>query len=153
MVRDRDCPFCDIVAGDAPATVVYEDKVAIAFLPLNPATKGHTLVIPRTHVRDFFELDAGLAASLSTAVLRTANAVRLAVHPEGTNLITSSGTAAQQTVFHLHIHILPRFTHDRVGDIWPEARRMAAGDMQALSRAIAGAVSALSGNDAHGSPR
>jgi len=99
--------------------MVWSGDGAIAFLPLHPATAGHTLVVPRVHVPDFLALDDDLGASMSRAVLAVAHAVRDAMQPDGMNLITSSGTAAQQTVFHLHVHVLPRYDGDRVGDIWP----------------------------------
>ena len=111
-----ECPFCLIVAGDAPARVVYADDHSIAFLPLNPATPGHTLVVPKEHVADFFALSEASALPLGNAVSKVARAVRSAVSADGMNLITSSGVAAQQTVFHLHIHVVPRMEGDAVGD-------------------------------------
>lgn len=135
-----ECPFCLIVAGDAPARVVYADDHSIAFLPLNPATPGHTLVVPKEHVEDFFALSEASALPLGNAVSKVARAVRSAVSADGMNLITSSGVAAQQTVFHLHIHVLPRMEGDAVGDIWPPDRPMAASEADALRARISGAV-------------
>ena len=102
------CVFCDIVAGRAPATIVREWPEAIAFVPLNPVTPGHTLVIPRRHVRD-----AGQNPLITKEVMGCA-AVLMGELPSA-NLITSQGSAATQTVPHLHAHVVPR----RPGDGLP----------------------------------
>lgn len=120
-----DCEFCRIVQGDSPATVVFESARTLAFFPLSPAVTGHTLVIPKEHVTDFLSLtDAGLVAELGRTTVQVGNAIRTAVQPEGMNVITSAGAAATQTVFHLHLHLVPRWSHDRIGDIWPPSRPM-----------------------------
>ena len=136
----RDCPFCAIVAGAQPARMVYADNHNVAFLPLHPATRGHTLVVPRSHAADFLALDAPAAARLSAAVLAVAAAVQDAIEPEGMNLITSAGAAAAQTVFHLHVHVLPRTTGDRVGDIWPADQPMSENEADHVQELIASAV-------------
>lgn len=115
-----DCPFCEIVERrDPDAREVYRDDYVIAFFPTEPATLGHTLVIPREHIRDIWELDAATAGHLSKVVVRLATAVRRAVEPSGLNVIQSNGEAASQTVPHLHVHIVPRWPHDALGRIWP----------------------------------
>lgn len=91
----------------------------MAFFPLEPATLGHTLVVPREHIPDIWDLDEGTAGHLSKAVVRLARAVQIAIEPQGLNIIQSNGEAASQTVFHLHVHIVPRWTGDAVGRIWP----------------------------------
>lgn len=146
MSGNRDCAFCAIVDGDGSARVVYQDPYSVAFLPLNPATPGHTLVVPRRHVSDFFGLDPQLSAHVSESVLRTAEAVRAAMAPDGMNLITSSGEAAQQTVFHLHVHVLPRSSGDRVGDLWPEDQPMVAREADLIQQQIQSAAAALFDN-------
>jgi histidine triad (HIT) family protein len=114
------CPFCAIVRGeDRSVEIVCEDKSWIAFFPLEPATPGHTLVIPRTHVSDLWAARPPLVAELMSGVLRVGEAINSAIKPEGMNLITSAGKAAEQTVFHLHLHVVPRWTQDRFGRIWP----------------------------------
>lgn len=140
MSRDLECVFCDIVAGDADAQMVYEDDIIVAFLPLNPATPGHTLVVPRDHVADFFDVSEPLATELVRATKLVARAVRRAMQPEGTNLITSAGSAAQQTVLHVHVHVLPRFDGDRVGDIWPPDQPMTVSETGRVRRKIASAL-------------
>lgn len=118
-IDTRDCPFCAIVAGaDSTVDIVCSGKTWLAFFPDSPATPGHTLVIPRDHVTDLWQAPPSLGADLFHAVSTVGKAVSHAVNPEGLNLITSSGEAAEQTVFHLHLHIVPRWTNDRL-DIWP----------------------------------
>lgn len=117
---DAGCDFCAIARSDDPSVqVVCEDDDWIAFFPLKPATTGHTLVIPRRHVTDVWELDEPLGSELMAAVVRVGRAVQAAVRPEGMNLISSKGHAAEQTVFHLHLHVLPRWNRDGFDRIWP----------------------------------
>lgn len=114
------CDFCRIASGDDQTVrVVCEGKEWIAFFPLRPATTGHTLVIPRRHVTDLWELKSPLSSELMTTVIRVGRAIQSAVNPEGMNLITSKGSAAEQSVFHLHLHLLPRWTRDGFEKIWP----------------------------------
>lgn len=114
------CDFCSIAGGqDETAEVVAEGKAWVAFFPLEPATPGHTLVIPRRHVRDLWDLDEQTAGIMINAAVSVGNAIQKALAPDGMNLITSSGRAAEQTVFHLHFHIVPRWTDDGFGRIWP----------------------------------
>lgn len=107
----------------------------LAFFPRDPATPGHTLVIPRTHVEDVWFLDAELGSELMAAVVRVGNAIRQAISPAGMNLISSSGEAAEQTVYHLHFHVLPRYPDDGI-DIWPPKSRMP----DELERSVADAI-------------
>lgn len=115
-----DCPFCEIVQMDDPdAREVYRDKYVVAFFPLEPATLGHTLVVPRQHIPDIWSIDEDTASRLAQVVIRLSNVMRKALQPEGLNVIQSNGEAATQTVPHLHVHLLPRWTGDGVGRIWP----------------------------------
>lgn len=116
---DTSCPFCAIIMGEGPARVVYRDDHAVAFFPLRPATFGHTLVVPRRHIPDIWELPEAAVAHLSRAALRVAAALRAAVAPDGLNIIQSSGAAATQTVPHLHVHLVPRWAADAMDPIWP----------------------------------
>lgn len=113
------CPFCAIIMGEGWAREIYRDDHAVAFFPLRPATLGHTLVVPRRHIPDIWELPEADAACLSRTVLRVATALRAAVTPDGLNIIQSSGAAATQTVPHLHVHLVPRWAADAMGPIWP----------------------------------
>lgn len=117
----RDCAFCAIVRGEVPATVVAEDAECIAFFPDEQATLGHTLVVPKAHVSDLWAIERReLISQLMEMVIRIGRALEVVVEPEGMNLITSDGAAASQTVFHLHLHVVPRWPDDRMGNIWPE---------------------------------
>jgi histidine triad (HIT) family protein len=118
-MTDPDCPFCAAGAGRAVTPVVYEDDDALALFPKSPAALGHTLVVPRRHIPDIWALDPAGARSLTDTVLRVAHALRRALRPDGLNVITSAGAAASQTVFHVHVHLVPRWHGDTFGDIWP----------------------------------
>lgn len=131
------CDFCAIARGeDRSVQVVCESGSWIAFFPLKPATKGHTLVIPRRHVEDIWELDDALGADLMAAVIRVGRAVEAAVHPDGMNLISSKGIAAEQTVFHLHLHLLPRWKRDGFDRIWPAESPYEDTDLSAVAERI-----------------
>lgn len=120
--RRPDCDFCSIAQGeDASADIVCEGESWVAFFPLHPATLGHTLVIPRRHVADLWKVEPPLGEQLMTAAIHVGRAIQAALAPEGMNLITSAGEIAEQTVFHLHLHLLPRWPGDGFGDIWPPA--------------------------------
>ncbi|MET8150273.1 HIT family protein [Actinoplanes sp. NPDC049668] len=121
-MRDPDCPFCGIAAGRSEARIVFESPEAMAFLPLNPASRGHTLVIPRDHHADFLTMPSGLNGPVYTAASIVGHALDRALSPEGMNLISSAGEAATQTVLHAHIHLVPRWRGDEIGGIWPTAR-------------------------------
>ncbi len=115
------CPFCEIVQrDDEDAREVYRDEHVVAFFPTEPAVLGHTMVVPREHVPDIWSLSEETASHLAWATVRLAGAVRGAVEPEGLNIIQSNGEAATQTVFHLHVHLVPRWEGDAMGPIWPE---------------------------------
>ncbi len=114
------CPFCEIARGaDRSVAIVCEATRWLAFLPPEPATPGHTLVVPRAHFPDFWALEEDLAAELANAVVSVGRAIDVALNPEGMNLISSSGQAAEQTVFHVHLHVVPRWSQDGFGRIWP----------------------------------
>lgn len=115
-----ECPFCEIVAKEDPdVREVYRDEHVVVFFPLEPATLGHTLVIPKKHIPDIWAVDRDTAGHIASATLRLATAVRLAMRPDGLNVIQSNGEAASQTVMHLHVHVVPRWHNDPVGRIWP----------------------------------
>lgn len=109
------CPFCEIVAGRAPATVVREWDDALAIVPLNPVVDGHTLIIPREHVTDY-----GDDPDVSAATMR--RAAQLADDYGPSNLITSRGRVATQSVFHLHLHLVPRAKDDGLALPWYSGR-------------------------------
>lgn len=115
-----DCIFCRIVAGEAPSSRVYEDERVVAFLDVHPVHPGHTLVVPRLHLPDLRECAADLAAHLFAVSARLAPGITRAVDADAFNIWTAAGRAAGQTVFHLHLHILPRFHGDVFGPRLPK---------------------------------
>ncbi len=112
------CTFCSIVAGDIPALRIYEDDHAVAFMDRLPMTVGHCLVIPRRHVTDIWELTDDDAAHVMQAARRVASLVRERLKPAGVNLLNNNGAAADQTQFHFHIHVIPRYGRDRLLHPW-----------------------------------
>ena len=110
-----DCIFCQIVAGQAPASIVYRDEVVMAFMDLYPISRGHTLVIPVTHAENLAKLQPATGAHLFEVAMRLSNAVREATRCDGINLFVANGAAAGQDVFHFHLHILPRTGGDQLG--------------------------------------
>ncbi|WP_376793288.1 HIT family protein [Thermoflexus sp.] len=106
------CIFCAIVARQQPAEIVYEDERTMAFMDINPANPGHTLVIPKRHAATIFEIDEEDAAAVMRTAVRVARAIRAALAPEGLNLVQSNGRAAGQEIFHLHVHVIPRWVGD-----------------------------------------
>ncbi len=107
------CVFCAIARGDAPAEIVYEDDGTVAFMDRAPLVPGHVLVIPRVHVRALWDLDQPTGAALMRTTVRVAAAVNRAMRPGGMNLFHSTGAAAGQSVFHVHVHVVPRNRGDR----------------------------------------
>lgn len=109
-----DCVFCQIVAGRAPATKVYEDDTLCAFLDIRPIARGHTLVVPKEHATELEDLDPGVGAHMFRAGHRLALAVRRGgLAADGANLVLNDGTAAFQTVPHVHLHVIPRRHGDK----------------------------------------
>lgn len=113
--RVNDCVFCRIVAGEAPAAKVYEDDALCAFLDVRPIARGHTLVIPKRHAAELEDLDAELGAQVFRIGHRLALAIRRSsLAADGANLILNDGTAAFQTVPHVHLHVIPRSHGDKL---------------------------------------
>jgi histidine triad (HIT) family protein len=107
-----DCIFCSIVAGDAPATIIDEDEHTIAFMDIHPWTRGHALVIPREHHENLHEIPEETLSQVAAAAKRLAGRVRDGLEADGVNLLNSTGRAAWQTVFHFHVHVIPRYEGD-----------------------------------------
>jgi diadenosine tetraphosphate (Ap4A) HIT family hydrolase len=110
------CVFCAIIAGELPASIVYRDETCLAFMDIQPVTPGHALVIPLAHAASLAELDRSTFAHMSQVAQRIAAAIRTSgLQCEGINLFLADGEAAGQEVFHVHLHVLPRFTGDGFG--------------------------------------
>ncbi len=129
--RDPDCLFCKIVAGEIPATIIAEDERTVAFMDINPATRGHALVIPRAHARDVHEIDPADLAAVAVAAQAVAGRAVQRLGAAGVNLLNSSGAAAWQTVFHFHMHVIPRYESDPLRLPWVPAQ----GDMDDIAAA------------------
>jgi histidine triad (HIT) family protein len=107
-----DCLFCGIVAGDIPADIVDSDDRTVAFMDINPATRGHALVVPRKHAADLMEIEPSELEAVATAAQRLAKRMKTVLKPAGFNTLNSCGPAAWQTVFHFHMHVVPRYPGD-----------------------------------------
>ena len=118
MAADPDCLFCKIVAGEIPATRVAEDDRTITIMDINPATRGHVLVIPREHAKDLLEIDPEDLAAVAKAAQRLAATMPDRLGADGVNLLNSCGRAAWQTVFHFHMHVIPRYDADPLRLPW-----------------------------------
>jgi histidine triad (HIT) family protein len=108
-IHDDSCIFCKIVRKQAPVSLVYENENVMAFLDMRPLSEGHTLVIPKEHYVTIFEAPEELVAQLHRIVKRVALAVREVTKADGVSIIQQNGKAAGQEVFHLHVHVIPRF--------------------------------------------
>jgi histidine triad (HIT) family protein len=114
----EDCLFCGIIAGDIPGQIVDSDEKTVAFMDINPATKGHALVVPRTHSADLMEISEDDLAATAAAAQRLAKRMRDVLATDGINLINACGAAAWQTVFHFHMHVVPRYADDPLKLPW-----------------------------------
>jgi histidine triad (HIT) family protein len=115
-----DCLFCRLIGGDLPARVVVEDEHCVAFLDTAPAARGHTLVVPREHVTDLWSATPETAAAIGRTCSEVARRIRERLGPDGLTMRQNTGEASGQNVFHLHVHLVPRWHGDgTVGWPWP----------------------------------
>jgi len=114
-----DCVFCKIVTGQMPSTRVFEDEHSLAFMDIGQVNPGHVLVAVKKHADNLYALDGAQAAAVARASVRVARAIRDAFKPEGLSVYQANGKAAGQTVFHYHIHLLPRHAGDGMELTWP----------------------------------
>lgn len=104
-----DCIFCKLINGEIPSAKIYEDEHVFAFMDIMPLTKGHILVIPKEHKESIYDLSEAQAANLFKVVPRLASALKDSYHPAGMNLLNNNGAPAGQSVFHFHLHLIPRY--------------------------------------------
>jgi histidine triad (HIT) family protein len=136
-MADTDCIFCKIVAGAIPASIVDEDERTLAFMDIAPATRGHALVIPRAHSSDLLSIGSEDLAAVALAAQRVARRASERLGAEGVNLLNSCGRTAWQTVFHFHVHVIPRYADDPLKLPWvPVAGDQA--DIQAAAQELSG---------------
>jgi histidine triad (HIT) family protein len=121
MAADPDCIFCKIVGGELPATRVAEDDRTVTFMDLNPATRGHVLIVPREHTTDLLEIGPEDLAAVARAGQKIAQVMLERLGADGVNLLNSCGRAAWQTVFHFHLHVIPRYDADPLRLPWTPA--------------------------------
>jgi histidine triad (HIT) family protein len=117
-LEGSDCLFCGIVAGDVPAQIVDSDEHTVAFMDINPATRGHALVVPRNHAADLFEISDEDLERTTVSARRLARRMKDVLSPDGFNVLNSCGAAAWQTVFHFHLHVVPRYEDDPLELPW-----------------------------------
>ena len=113
-----DCLFCGIIAGDVPGQIVDSDEHTVAFMDINPATKGHALVVPREHADDLMDISDEDLERTMAAARRLARRMDEALEPDGFNILNSCRLAAWQTVFHFHVHVVPRYDDDPLELPW-----------------------------------
>lgn len=124
-----ECIFCAIVEGKIPAAKVYENEYVLAFMDIAPANPGHLLIIPKQHYRNIFDLPAEVGSKIMEAAVSLAKAIREALNPDGLNLFQSNEPAAFQTVFHFHLHLIPRWEGDPLRLPW----RPSEGNMEQIN--------------------
>jgi histidine triad (HIT) family protein len=117
-VNDQDCIFCQIIAGEIPAQIIAEDEKTVAFMDINPATRGHVLAVPRQHARDLLEIEPADLGAVARMAQRVATRMPDRLGADGVNLLNSCGRAAWQTVFHFHMHVIPRYGGDPLRLPW-----------------------------------
>lgn len=138
MAFSNDCIFCKIIKGDIPSAKVYEDEDVLAFLDISQVTKGHTLMIPKNHEENVYELSEHTTKTLFSAVPKVAKAIKAAYDPVGLNVLNNNGKEAGQTVFHYHLHLLPRYGKgDGYGAVWHDhSSQYSSEDLQKMAGEI-----------------
>ena len=130
-----DCVFCRIVARQIPATVVHEDEHTLAFMDLGQVNPGHVLVAVKAHAENLYALNDAQAGAVLRAAARVARAIREAFKPQGLSVYQANGKAAGQTVFHYHLHLVPRHEGDGMALTWP-VKNPARGELEAYAARI-----------------
>ncbi len=134
-----DCLFCKIAKGDIPSATIYEDRYFRVFLDVNPASKGHCLIVPREHFDNIYDLDGETAGRLFALATGVARALRKALSCDGLNLVQNNGKVAGQTVNHFHLHLIPRYEGDQLGLLW-KAKHLKEEEMEELRKKIKNAI-------------
>ena len=135
----EDCIFCRIVRGEIPSAKVFETDTVIAFLDINPVSKGHTLVIPKSHYATFPEIPAEVLSALGEAMQKVGEAVQSQLNCTGFNILLNNGRSAGQLIDHSHFHVVPRKVADGVME-WPAVHPYAEGEVEALRAKLATAL-------------
>jgi histidine triad (HIT) family protein len=130
-MAEQDCIFCKIIAGELPSSIVDEDERTVSFMDIAPATRGHALVIPRAHSADLLSIEAEDLSAVGLAAQRLARRAKQRLAADGVNLLNACGAVAFQTVFHFHVHVIPRYEGDSLRLPWVPAP----GDSREISAA------------------
>jgi histidine triad (HIT) family protein len=131
-----DCIFCKIIAGEIPAITVLDEEKVLAFMDINPASRGHMLVVPKRHAENLFEISGSDLSAVMSAVKRCATAVKKALGAEGITVLQLNGKASDQLVPHLHVHIMPRWENDRIPVSQWEMGKADGEELQEIARRI-----------------
>ena len=134
-MSDPDCIFCKIVAGELPSQIVAEDERVVAFMDISPATRGHVLVVPRAHSRNLLEIERVDLEATIVMAQEMARRIAERLGAVGVNLLNSCGSAAWQTVFHFHVHVIPRYEDDPLRLPWIPAEGDSA-EIEAVAREL-----------------
>lgn len=108
-MKKDDCVFCKIAAGEIPSRKIYEDKDVVAIMDLSPTSKGHSLIIPKEHYANIYDIDEDIAAKIMRVAKKLATKMTVALNCDGFNLLQNNGATAGQTMFHFHMHLIPRY--------------------------------------------
>ena len=134
-MKDCNCIFCKIANGEIPSTTLYEDEDFRVILDLGPATRGHALLLPKEHYKNLFELDDEIASKVLGIAKKVGAKMAKALHADGFNLVQNNGEPAGQTVFHFHMHLIPRYKDDHAG-ILREPRKPTPHDMEEIKKLL-----------------
>ena len=137
MNSEKDCIFCKIIKGDIPCYKIYEDDETVAFLDINPATKGHSLVIPKSHSDNMNMASEEMIESVYKTVKNVSDLIIRKLKPDGYNVLQNNGAAAGQVIYHLHVHIVPRYIDDGIRLPLP-MEKVTEGSLKALCDIITG---------------
>ena len=117
-MKKDDCIFCKLANGDIPTNSIYEDEVVKVIFDASPAAPGHILILPKNHYDDIYSMDDETAAHVFKVAVKLSKAYRKALDFDGLNIVQNNGEAAGQTVFHFHMHLVPRYIKDNVTMTW-----------------------------------
>ena len=135
-MKDSNCIFCKIANGEIPSTTLYEDGDFRVILDLGPASKGHALILPKSHFKDLCEADSEVAAKILPLAGRLGRAMKESLGASGFNVVQNNGTSAGQTVFHLHVHVIPRYDGGPAMVVWTPGKEEA-GELARTAEKIA----------------
>lgn len=135
-IIDNGCVFCKIAHGEIPSNKVYEDDEVIAFLDVNPASKGHTLVVPKEHFTDFTRVPNSVIAHVYQVAQLITQACISQLGATGVNVVTNVGRSAGQSVFHFHVHVIPRYQDDNLGALFPHTLSLPSDSFPLLASSI-----------------